>query len=49
MFADYCDSGSWSEQTLQENSEAFKKIHFRQRVLCDMSHRSTKKDLLGSE
>ena len=37
MFADYCDSGSWSEQTLKENVEAFRKIYFRQRVLRDIS------------
>lgn len=49
MFADYCDSGSWSEQTLKENVEAFRKIYFRQRVLRDISHRSVKKRLLGRE
>jgi len=36
MFQGYCESGSWSEQTLAENSSDFQKIRFRQRVARDL-------------
>lgn len=38
MFYDYCETGSWSEQTFKENQSDFKKIYLRQRVLHDLSH-----------
>ena len=47
MFVDYCDSGSWTEQTWQQNSEDFKKYLFRQKVLVDMDNRSVKTEMLG--
>lgn len=47
MFFDYCESGSWSEQTFRENKEYFQKIHFRQRVLRDLSNRHVNGTLLG--
>ncbi|BCX73639.1 alpha-hydroxy-acid oxidizing protein [Acinetobacter bereziniae] len=47
MFVDYCDSGSWTEQTWQQNSEDFKKYLFRQKVLVDMNNRSVKTEMLG--
>ena len=37
MFYDYCETGSWSEQTFKENRSDFKKIYLRQRVLHDLS------------
>ena len=41
MFYDYCESGSWSEQTFRENSSDFDDIYLRQRVAIDMTGRST--------
>ena len=49
MFYDYCESGSWSEQTFRENSSDFDDIYFRQRVAVDMANRSTKTTMLGEE
>ncbi|MFT5693334.1 MAG: L-lactate dehydrogenase (cytochrome) [Oceanicoccus sp.] len=49
MFADYTDSGSWTESTYRENSTAFEKIKLRQRVLVDMSNRSLKSTMLGQD
>ncbi|TNC48942.1 alpha-hydroxy-acid oxidizing protein [Rubellimicrobium rubrum] len=47
MFFDYCESGSWTEQTFRENSSDFDKIRFRQRVAVDMSGRTLKGTMLG--
>ena len=47
MFYDYCESGSWTEQTFRENSSDFDRIRFRQRVAVDMSGRSTATTMLG--
>jgi L-lactate dehydrogenase (cytochrome) len=49
MFYDYCETGSWSEQTFRENTSDFDKLHFRQRVAVDMSDRSTASTLVGEE
>lgn len=49
MFADYTDSGSWTESTYRENSTAFEKIKLRQRVLVDISNRSLKSKMLGRD
>ncbi|MCC0080739.1 MAG: alpha-hydroxy-acid oxidizing protein [Rhodobacter sp.] len=49
MFYDYCESGSWTEQTFRENKTDFQKIHLRQRVAVDMSNRSTKTEMIGQE
>jgi L-lactate dehydrogenase (cytochrome) len=46
-FFDYVDHGSYSEQTLRANRVDFEKIKFRQRVLIDVSNRSTSTVLLG--
>lgn len=46
-FFDYVDRGSYSEQTLHANRADFEKIKFRQRVLVDVSNRSTSTVLLG--
>ncbi len=47
MFYDYCESGSWSEQTFRENVSDFSKIHLRQRVAVDLSERSTATAMAG--
>ena len=40
MFYDYCESGSWTEQTFRDNTSDFQKIRLRQRVAVDMDGRS---------
>ncbi|MCB1335157.1 MAG: alpha-hydroxy-acid oxidizing protein [Roseivivax sp.] len=49
MFYDYCESGSWSEQTFRENSSDFDQLYFRQRVAVDMSGRSTRTQMIGQD
>lgn len=47
MFYDYCDTGSWTESTYKANSDDFKNILFRQKVLVDMEGRSLATDMIG--
>ncbi|HVG49181.1 MAG TPA: alpha-hydroxy acid oxidase [Rubellimicrobium sp.] len=47
MFYDYCESGSWTEQTFRDNSLDFEKLRFRQRVAVDMSGRTLQSTMLG--
>lgn len=49
MFYDYCESGSWTEQTFRENTTDFDKIRLRQRVAVDMTGRSTKTRMIGQD
>ena len=49
MFYDYCESGSWSEQTFRENTTDFQKLHLRQRIAVDMSNRSTATQMIGQD
>ncbi len=49
MFYDYCESGSWTEQTFRENTSDFEKIRLRQRVAVDMSGRTTRSTMAGQE
>ncbi|MGJ8585160.1 MAG: alpha-hydroxy acid oxidase [Marinosulfonomonas sp.] len=49
MFYDYCESGSWTEQTFRENISDFQKIHLRQRVAVDMDNRSTASQMIGQD
>ena len=49
MFYDYCESGSWTEQTFRENSSDFTDIHLRQRVAVDLSDRSTASQMIGQD
>ncbi len=49
MFYDYCESGSWTEQTFRENTSDFDRIRFRQRVAVDMSNRTLKSKMLGQD
>jgi len=48
-FVDYCESGSYAEQTLRANRADLERIALRQRVLNDVSGRSTKTTILGQE
>lgn len=47
MFWDYCESGSWTEQTFRENTTDFAKLRLRQRVAVDMSNRTTASTMIG--
>ena len=47
MFHDYAESGSWDEQTLEDNSSDFKKIRLRQRVAVDMTDRKTNSEMIS--
>ena len=49
MFFDYCESGSWTEQTFRDNSSDFDDIRLRQRVAVDMAGRSTKSQMIGQD
>ncbi len=49
MFFDYAESGSYSEQTLRWNREDLQKIRLKQKVLTDVSSRSTKTTILDKE
>lgn len=47
MFWDYCESGSYTEQTFHENSTDFGRIRLRQRVARDLSDRDIRGTMLG--
>ncbi|MEP4198414.1 MAG: alpha-hydroxy acid oxidase [Aliishimia sp.] len=49
MFFDYCESGSWTEQTFRENSSDFEKLRLRQRIAIDMTGRSTAGQMIGQD
>mgnify|MGYP000392123817 CR=1 FL=1 len=49
MFYDYCESGSWTEQTFRENSSDFDDIRLRQRIAVDMTGRSTASQMIGQD
>jgi len=49
MFYDYCESGSWTEQTFQENESDFDKIRLRQRIAVDMTNRTVADKLIGED
>jgi L-lactate dehydrogenase (cytochrome) len=46
-FFDYCDRGSYTEDTLRANSEDLRQIKFRQRILVDVSKRDLSTTILG--
>jgi L-lactate dehydrogenase (cytochrome) len=46
-FIDYAEAGSYAEQTLRANRDDLERIKLRQRILCDVSQRSTKTTILG--
>ncbi|WP_323767404.1 alpha-hydroxy acid oxidase [Marinovum sp.] len=49
MFYDYCESGSWTEQTFRENTSDFDQIRLRQRVAVDMSNRTLATQMVGQD
>ena len=49
MFFDYCESGSWTEQTFRENTSDFEQIRLRQRVAVNMEGRSTASQMIGQD
>jgi L-lactate dehydrogenase (cytochrome) len=46
-FIDYAESGSYTEQTLRANRADLERIKLKQRILFDVSNRSTKTTILG--
>ena len=48
-FFDYADRGSYNEETIDANSADFKALKLRQRVMVDVSNRSTEVTLLGEK
>lgn len=49
MFWDYCESGSYGEQTFRENTSDFQKLRFRQRVARDLSGRVLDSTMAGQK
>ena len=47
MFFDYCESGSYTEQTFRENSTDFAQIRLRQKIAVDMTGRTTESTMIG--
>ncbi len=47
MFYDYCETGSYSTGTFQENTAAFEKYKLRQRVAVNIDGRSLKTKMVG--
>src|SRR3984885_5663240 len=46
-FFDYCDRGSYAEETLRANRDDLQQIKFRQRILVDVSKRDLSTAILG--
>src|SRR5712692_9089885 len=46
-FFDYCDRGSYAEETLRANRDDLQQIKFRQRILVDVSKRDLSTTILG--
>lgn len=49
MFWDYCESGSYTEQTFRDNIADFGRIRLRQKVARDLSDRDTSGTMLGEK
>ena len=49
MFFDYCESGSYTEQTFRDNTADFAKIRLRQRVARDLSGRVLESTMIGQK
>ena len=49
MFYDYCETGSYSTGTFQENTTAFEKYKLRQRVAVNIDNRSLKTKMVGQD
>jgi L-lactate dehydrogenase (cytochrome) len=48
-FFDYCDRGSYAEETLDANRRDLKALTLRQRVMVDVGQRSTETTILGEK
>lgn len=46
-FFDYCDRGSYAEETLEANRADLKALRLRQRVMVDVANRSTASTIIG--
>ncbi len=49
MLFDYVDGGAFTEQTLKENTQDFRGLHFRQRIMRDVSTCSAAGSILGQD
>ncbi|NBZ88008.1 alpha-hydroxy acid oxidase [Stagnihabitans tardus] len=49
MFWDYCESGSYTEQTFRDNVSDFARLRFRQKVAVDMSNRTIASTMAGEK
>jgi L-lactate dehydrogenase (cytochrome) len=49
MFFDYCESGSYTEQTFRENTTDFQKLRLRQKVAVDMLGRRLNSTMIGTK
>jgi L-lactate dehydrogenase (cytochrome) len=49
MFFDYCESGSYTEQTFRENTSDFAQIRLKQKVAVDMTGRTTESTMIGEK
>jgi len=49
MFYDYCESGSYTEQTFRDNTSDFSRLRLRQKVAVDMTGRTTASTMLGQK
>ena len=49
MFYEYCETGSFTTQTFQENSAAFSKFKLRQRVAVNIDNRSLATKMVGQD
>jgi L-lactate dehydrogenase (cytochrome) len=47
MFYDYAETGSWTQQTFNDNCSDFDEIRLRQRIAVDMAGRSTAAKMVG--
>ena len=47
MFFDYCESGSYTEQTFRDNCSDFAQLRLRQKVAVDMTGRTTASTMAG--
>ena len=49
MFYDYAETGSWTQQTFNDNCSDFDEIRLRQRIAVDMADRSTASKMVGQD
>ncbi|WP_439138696.1 alpha-hydroxy acid oxidase [Roseicyclus sp.] len=49
MFYDYAETGSWTQQTFNDNCSDFDEIRLRQRIAVDMAGRSTATKMVGQD